>query len=58
MTISAARRDGTLVVEVADDGVGGASLNGGGWDFAACPTAWRRTAAACGSTARRAAGRA
>ena len=30
VTISAARRNGTLVVEVADDGVGGASLNGGG----------------------------
>ena len=29
VTISAARRNGTLVVEVADDGVGGASLNGG-----------------------------
>ena len=30
VTISAARRNGTLVVEVADDGVGGARLNGGG----------------------------
>ena len=30
VTISAAGRNGTLVVEVVDDGVGGASMNGGG----------------------------
>jgi signal transduction histidine kinase len=30
VTISAARRNGTLVVEVVDDGVGGASMNGDG----------------------------
>ncbi len=30
VTISAASRNGTLVVEVVDDGVGGASMNGGG----------------------------
>ena len=29
VTISAARRNGTLVIEVDDDGVGGARLNGG-----------------------------
>jgi signal transduction histidine kinase len=29
VTISAERRNGTLVIEVADDGIGGASLNGG-----------------------------
>ena len=49
------RRPGRLVVEVSDDGAGGARAEGdrgcGAW-----PTGWLRWAACCGWTARRAAG--
>ena len=58
VTISAARRNGTLVVEVADDGVGGASLERRLRAPRPQTTASRPTAAGCGSRARPVAGRA
>ena len=55
VTVRVAREDGELVVEVADDGIGGADAARARGCAASRP-AWRRSAAGCTSRAHRAAG--
>jgi signal transduction histidine kinase len=47
-TVGVVRANGNLVVEIVDDGVGGADSEGAR-GYADSPTGWRHSAASCGS---------